>query len=132
VLISDIIISEEDLPAGQGAALSGSSAGGDSPMSEGILPLLGKACENIDAAKLLLNEGFIDVAITRAYFAMFYCAQALLLEKGITGSSHKRVISAFGQYLVSTGEAPVSLHRSRYNASCQSRVAHAEQKVKSV
>lgn len=38
---------------------------------------------------------------------MFYCAQALLLEKGITGGSHKRII---GQYLVNMGEAPASLH----------------------
>lgn len=42
---------------------------------------------------------------------MFYCAQALLLDKSITGSSHKRVIGTFGQYLVSAGEAPAALHR---------------------
>jgi uncharacterized protein (UPF0332 family) len=80
-------------------------------VNDGIQPLLAKVQDNIGAAKLLLGEGFIDVAISRAYYAMFYCAQAFLLEKGITGSSHKRVISAFGQYLVSTGEAPASLHR---------------------
>jgi uncharacterized protein (UPF0332 family) len=74
-------------------------------------PLVAKARENVEAATLLADSGYVDVAITRAYYAMFYCAQALLADRGIAGSSHKRIISAFGQHLVKSGEVPASLHR---------------------
>jgi uncharacterized protein (UPF0332 family) len=92
-------------------------------VNNAVQRLLSKARSNIEAAKLLLDKGFTEVAITRAYYAMFYCAQALLLEKGITGSSHKRVISAFGQYLVTTGEAPAELHRYLIEAQRERHVA---------
>lgn len=75
------------------------------------MALLTKAQENIEAARYLLDGDYVEAAVTRAYYAMFYCAQALLLEKGITGSSHKRVISAFWEYLVHSGEAQETLHR---------------------
>src|SRR5215471_5933071 len=45
--------------------------------------LLAKASRAIAAAKLLLQAGDVDFAAGRAYYAMFYVAEALLAEKGV-------------------------------------------------
>jgi hypothetical protein len=42
-----------------------------------------KSREKLDAAKTLLREGFIDDAISRAYYSMFHAASAVLLSEGI-------------------------------------------------
>lgn len=47
-------------------------------------------------AEAVLAAGGPDVAISRAYYAMFYAAEALLLEEGKTLSKHSAVIAAFG------------------------------------
>ena len=88
-----------------------------------MLPLLAKAQDNLEAARFLLGGGYAEVAVTRAYYAMFYCAQALLLEKEIVGGSHKRIISAFGQYLVQSGEVPATLHRFLIEAQRERHLA---------
>jgi uncharacterized protein (UPF0332 family) len=71
----------------------------------------------------LLSGGYAEVALTRAYYAMFYCAQALLLGKGVVGGSHKRVITAFGREFVRTGEAPEALHRYLIEAQRERHLA---------
>jgi uncharacterized protein (UPF0332 family) len=43
-----------------------------------ILSLVEKARRSPKSAKLLLSEGDYDFAISRAYYAMFYCAEAVL------------------------------------------------------
>ena len=73
--------------------------------------LLQKAQSSIDAAKLLVSEAFFDFAISRAYYAMFYVAEALLLEDALNFSKHSAVIAAFGKHFVKTGRAPVHFHR---------------------
>jgi uncharacterized protein (UPF0332 family) len=50
-----------------------------------------------------LGLGHYDVATSRAYYAMFYAATALLLSQGISRSKHSGVHSAFGQYFVKPG-----------------------------
>lgn len=80
-------------------------------MSEELPGLLDKARRYIASAELLRAAGDYDSAASRLYYAMFYCAEALLLVKGLTRSSHQGVIAAFGQYLVKTGELPVEMHR---------------------
>ncbi len=42
---------------------------------------------------------------------MFYVAQALLLSKGLSFSSHAAVISAFGKEFAKAGAMPVEYHR---------------------
>ncbi|HEC96139.1 MAG TPA: HEPN domain-containing protein [Euryarchaeota archaeon] len=42
---------------------------------------------------------------------MFYCAQAMLLTKNLLFSSHKGVISAFGEHFVKTGVFPKEMGR---------------------
>ena len=48
-------------------------------MIEEIKIRLEKAKEKLKAAKYLLNGGFFDDAISRAYYAVFHVAKAILL-----------------------------------------------------
>jgi uncharacterized protein len=51
-------------------------------MKEETAKLLEKASRAIAAARTLLATGDADFAAGRAYYAMFYTAEALLAEKG--------------------------------------------------
>jgi uncharacterized protein (UPF0332 family) len=68
-----------------------------------IKSLLKKAKDSIEAAGILLERRYYGFAASRVYYAMFYIAEALLLEKGLTFSTHKGVRSAFGKEFVKTG-----------------------------
>lgn len=66
--------------------------------------LVAKARESVRAARLLAAEGMHGFAVSRAYYAMFYLAEALLLGEGLAYSKHSAVIAAFGRHFVkSTG-----------------------------
>lgn len=65
--------------------------------------LIQRSKKYIKSAELLLKERDYESSVSRAYYAMFYCVQALLLTKNLSFSSHKGVISAFGEYFVKTG-----------------------------
>jgi uncharacterized protein (UPF0332 family) len=52
-----------------------------------------------------------EIAVSRAYYTMFYCASALLLGKGLRFRKHSALVSAFGKHLASTGEVPAEFHR---------------------
>jgi uncharacterized protein (UPF0332 family) len=59
--------------------------------------LLGKAQRAIQAARTLLDAGDLpEFATGRAYYAMFYVAEALLEEKDLRFSKHGGVHGAFG------------------------------------
>ena len=64
-------------------------------MNEEQKLLLQKAQESLKAAQLLADQYLYVVAASRAYYTMFYIAQAFLLGKGLTFSSHAAVINAF-------------------------------------
>lgn len=74
-------------------------------------PLLVKAKRYIQSARLLMNDNDLDSATSRLYYAMFYVAETLLDVKGLSFSSHRGVISAFGQYFAKTGEMDPRFHR---------------------
>ncbi|MDP2976730.1 MAG: HEPN domain-containing protein [Anaerolineales bacterium] len=71
-------------------------------MSPEIEELLERARQSQKAAAKLLHSGFTNFAASRAYYAMFYVAQALLLSKGLSFSSHSAVIAAFGKEFAKT------------------------------
>lgn len=73
--------------------------------------LMDKARQSLRAAKLLEAEGLYDFAVSRAYYTMFYVAEALLLGNGLAFSRHSAVISAFGQQFAKTGRVPAEFHR---------------------
>ena len=74
--------------------------------------LLKLADENVEAAKLLLQNRFPAIASSRAYYAMFNAAEAMLLSEDLSFSKHSAVISAFGQHFAKTGLVPTHLHRA--------------------
>lgn len=65
--------------------------------------LLRKAQDSLRAARLLADQQLYDFAVSRAYYAMFYVAQAFLLGEGLSFSKHSAVIAAFGQQFAKTG-----------------------------
>jgi uncharacterized protein (UPF0332 family) len=68
---------------------------------------LDQAAETLDAARELSAAGHYRDAVNRAYYAMFYCALALLASKGLGASKHSGVLSLFNRYFVKTGEFPL-------------------------
>jgi len=57
------------------------------------------------------SNGFPDYAASRAYYAMFYIAEAFLDGEGMSFSSHAAVIGAFGREFARTGRVPAEFHR---------------------
>jgi len=76
-----------------------------------IKSLVEKAKKYLRSAEILLKEGDYESSVSRTYYAMFYCAQAMLLTKNLSFSSHKGVISAFGEHFVKTGVFPKEMGR---------------------
>lgn len=81
--------------------------------------LLKKAETSLQAAKLLAEQGFYEIAVSRSYYAMFYIAQAFLLVDGLSFSKHSGVIAAFGQHFARTNRVPVEFHRHLIEAAEQ-------------
>lgn len=73
-------------------------------LSDMVTAQLNKAVEKLGAAKSLLENGFIDDAISRAYYCMFHSASAALLTEGISVESHSALKTMFGLKLVRTGK----------------------------
>jgi uncharacterized protein (UPF0332 family) len=67
-----------------------------------IRDLAEKADKFLLTAQRALNTGDYDSCVSRCYYAMFFMAEAVLLTKNITSSSHKGVISSFGENFVKT------------------------------
>ena len=73
--------------------------------------LIEKAQRYLKSAEILLKDGDCESSVSRAYYAMFYAAQAALLTKNLSFSSHKGVISAFGGHFVKTSIFPKEMGR---------------------
>jgi uncharacterized protein (UPF0332 family) len=71
-----------------------------------------RAAECMEDAQILLDNERPAAAVARAYYAMFHAATAVLSFKGIKRSSHRGILSAFGEYLVKPGLIEKSLHLS--------------------
>jgi uncharacterized protein (UPF0332 family) len=81
--------------------------------------LLHKAQRSLEAPQNLIEQGFYEFSVSRAYYAMFYIAEALLDQEGLSFSTHAAVISAFGQYLARSGKVPTEFHRQLIDAQAQ-------------
>jgi len=80
-------------------------------MTEQQAGLLAKARRAVENAKAQVERGDHDFAVSRAYYAMFYAAEAVLLEKDLSFSKHSAVIAAFGLHFVRTGLVPAEFQR---------------------
>ncbi len=73
--------------------------------------LFGKAHRAVKAAEVLLQKGDLDFAASRAYYAMFYAAEALLTSRGLRFRKHSGVHAAFGEHFIKTGLLGIQYHR---------------------
>jgi uncharacterized protein (UPF0332 family) len=62
-----------------------------------------KAERFLHTAEHVLSIEDYDSCASRGYYAMFFVAEAALLTKKLTSSSHKGVINLFGDHFVKTG-----------------------------
>jgi uncharacterized protein (UPF0332 family) len=109
-------------------------------MTEEQEQLIAKANNSIKAAQILFNEEIYDVSISRAYYAMFYLAEAFLISEGLSFSKHSAVISKFGEIFAKTNrllseyhryliEAQQSRLRSDYDASFNPTEVEAKENI---
>jgi uncharacterized protein (UPF0332 family) len=73
--------------------------------------LVEQARESLDAAKLLTQAGHHGFSAARAYYSMFYVAEAFLAGKGLSFSKHVGVIAAFAEHFTRTKIVPEEFHR---------------------
>ncbi len=70
-----------------------------------IQKLFQKSDKTLQAARLLLENGFVEDSISCAYYSIFYASKAvLLIHDIIITKSHRALRNAFGKYLIKTGE----------------------------
>jgi uncharacterized protein (UPF0332 family) len=79
--------------------------------------LLDKASRAIEAARVLLRENSSDFAAGRAYYGMFYVAEALLNESGQHFRKHSAVHAAYGEQFAKTAILDPKYHRWLLNCS---------------
>lgn len=77
-----------------------------------IKSLIFRSERYMKSAGLLIKDGDYESAVSRVYYAMFYCVEAVLLTKGLSFSRHKAVISAFGEHFVKTGIFPKDMSKA--------------------
>jgi uncharacterized protein (UPF0332 family) len=64
---------------------------------------LDAAHEALAGSQYNLDGGYYAIAVNRAYYAVFYAANALLATKGLARSKHSSTISAFRQSFIKPG-----------------------------
>ena len=64
---------------------------------------LQQADEALSESNVLLEAGFLRGAINRAYYAMFYALQVLVVENKVKISKHSGLISYFDREFVKSG-----------------------------
>jgi uncharacterized protein (UPF0332 family) len=85
-------------------------------MTRGQGDLLLRARDSLEAARILQSSGYPGFAASRAYYAMFYVAEALLLGKGLSFSKHSAVHAAFGEHFAKPGLVPIEFHQNLLRA----------------
>jgi uncharacterized protein (UPF0332 family) len=89
-------------------------------VTERTTRLLAKARRSLDSARRSARDGDSDFAVSRAYYAMFYAAAALLMTRGRTFTRHSGLVAAFNQEFVRSGEIE-SIHFQALDAAFRAR-----------
>lgn len=71
-------------------------------MSE-VEDFIAKAERFLQSAEHLFDLGDYDSCVPRCYYAMFYLAEAALMTRELSPSSHRGVIALFGKHFVQSG-----------------------------
>jgi uncharacterized protein (UPF0332 family) len=90
-------------------------------------PGLDRARTELQAARLLAEHGFAAQAVSRAYFAAFYAAEAALERVGEVRSKHAGVVAAFARLIVGQNHVPEDA--GRLLRSLFERRSHADYDV---
>lgn len=61
-----------------------------------------KAWEKLSSARDLLQSQHYEDTISRAYYAVYHAASAVLLTEGVQAKTHKGLVSLFGLLLIKT------------------------------
>jgi uncharacterized protein (UPF0332 family) len=80
-------------------------------MTEAAQKLLDKSSRSIAAGDAPLAAGHLEAAANRAYYAMFYAAEALLEERGLRFRKHGGVHAAFGEHFAKANLLDAKYHR---------------------
>ena len=91
-------------------------------MADTIAQILAKAERSIEGAEALRERGLYEFSVSRAYYAMFYLAEALLLKKGLSFSRHSAVIAAFGEHFAKPRVINPVLHQHLREAFAERQV----------
>jgi hypothetical protein len=74
--------------------------------------ILNKAERTLQSAESSFNDGFIESAASRAYYAAFHAIQAVLASVNQAYSKHSAVIAQFQRQFVKTGIFPSKLGKA--------------------
>ena len=85
-----------------------------------ITSLIERADKYLKSSEMLLEEGDYESSVSRTYYAMFYAAEAVLLIKNLSFSSHRGLISAFGEHFIKTDIFPRDLGKE-FNRAFEKR-----------
>lgn len=77
---------------------------------------LDRAKDALNAARHDLKGGYELAAVNRAYYSIFYCANALLHIKNINVKSHQGVRTKFSEEYIKTGLLPLAFAEKMRNA----------------
>jgi len=86
--------------------------------------LLNLANESHQAAKILIDQGIIRFSAAQSYYTIFYLAQAMLMSKGLSFSSHSAVVAAYGKEFAKKGLLDPKFHRYIIDAQERREVGH--------
>ncbi len=65
-----------------------------------------RSVDTMREAEIMFREGFYNATINRLYYACYYAASAVLLQKGIQVHTHSGIKTMFALHMVTTGEIP--------------------------
>ncbi len=88
-----------------------------------VSTLLARAEREVASARLLYEQGFNEACVSRAYYRMFYAAEAMLLHHNRTASTHRGLITLFARYLVKPGLVPAPYGKMLSRAAQKRQVA---------
>lgn len=75
--------------------------------AEEVQAELHRADKSLQAAQSLLEDDFLEDALSRAYYAILHAARAALLAEGVNVSSHRAVRRLFGLHLIKPGKLAI-------------------------
>lgn len=73
------------------------------PSRELVRASLKRANEALRGAKILLEQNELYGATSRAYYAMFHAAQAILYSRGIKAKTHAGIRALFSEHVIKRG-----------------------------